>query len=61
MIDEIIQELWKAKDDIAKEHNCSIDKLSEFYIKRQQAGVQHKIYPRKEGENFSYPSRRVRK
>ena len=61
MIDEIIQELWKAKDDIAKEHNCSIEKLAEFYIKRQTAGVQNKFYPQKGGDNFSGPPRRVRK
>ena len=35
MIDDIIQELWNAKDDIANEHNCNFDRLLEFYLKKQ--------------------------
>ncbi|MBF0275118.1 MAG: hypothetical protein HQK84_07790 [Nitrospinae bacterium] len=36
MKDEIIEELWKVKDEIAKEHNYDIDKLVETLREREK-------------------------
>jgi len=35
MNDEILQELWAVKDAVAKEFDYSMDKLAEFYRKKQ--------------------------
>jgi len=36
--DEIIEELWKAKDDIARECGYDLNKLAELLRKRQDQG-----------------------
>ncbi len=40
--DEIIEELWKAKDDIARECGYDLNKLAELLRKRQAQG-KHKV------------------
>lgn len=35
MTDEVLKELWDAKDSIAKEHGYSIDGLAEYYLEKQ--------------------------
>ncbi|MEL6750144.1 MAG: hypothetical protein AAFO09_07650 [Pseudomonadota bacterium] len=37
MTDEIIKELWNIKDDIARQHEYNIDKLSTYYLNEQSA------------------------
>lgn len=37
MTDEVLKELWDAKDNIAKEHGYSVDALAKYYLKKQAA------------------------
>jgi len=43
MADEIIQELWKIKDEIAYEHNYDLDSLSAYLRTRKRPGNQKAI------------------
>ncbi len=38
MTDEVLIELWNAKNDIAKEYGYSIERLAEHYLQKQAAG-----------------------
>jgi hypothetical protein len=40
MADEIIQELWKIKDEIASEHGYNLDSLSAYLRSRTYSGHQ---------------------
>jgi hypothetical protein len=35
MTDEVLEELWATKDDIAKEHGYDIDELAEYFLQKQ--------------------------
>ncbi len=35
MTNQVLQELWDAKDNIAKEHGNSIDGLAEYFLMKQ--------------------------
>ncbi len=37
MTDEIIEEVWRAKDQVAKQFDCNIDALAAELRKRQRA------------------------
>ncbi len=37
MMDEVLQELWNTKDDIAREHAYDIDKLVAYYQLKQES------------------------
>jgi hypothetical protein len=37
MTDEVLTELWIAKDNIAKEHGYNIDALAEYFIREQSS------------------------
>jgi hypothetical protein len=37
MTDEILEELWAAKDQIAKEHGYDIDGLAEYFSQKQSS------------------------
>lgn len=37
MTDEVLAELWKIKDNIAKEHAYDIDRLAAYYQAKQNA------------------------
>jgi len=37
MTDEVIKELWTTKDNVAKEHGYSIDRLAEYFFQKQSA------------------------
>ncbi len=37
MTDEVLKELWIAKDNIAKEHGYSIDALADYLLRKQIA------------------------
>ncbi len=37
MTDEVLKELWAAKDNIAKEHGYDIDGLAEYFIRKQSS------------------------
>ncbi len=37
MTDEILNELWRAKDEIAKEFSYNIDRLAEHYMKNDES------------------------
>lgn len=43
MTDEILKELWDAKDDIAKDHGWDIDNLAEYYLAKQ-ASIHEEAY-----------------
>ncbi|MBK1621166.1 hypothetical protein CKO42_22655 [Lamprobacter modestohalophilus] len=49
MTDEILKELWDAKDKIAQEHGYSVDALAEYYLKKQTA--RHGRFIQDVGEN----------
>ncbi len=40
MTDEILQELWNTKDNIAKEHGYDIDDLAAYYLHKQTTRLQ---------------------
>lgn len=37
MTDEVMKELWAAKDKIANEHRCNIDELAEYLLQKQSS------------------------
>jgi hypothetical protein len=37
MTDEILEELWAAKDQIAREHAFDIDGLAEYFLQKQSS------------------------
>jgi hypothetical protein len=39
MTDQTLQELWKIKDDIAKEHNYDVDSLVGYLRSKHSAGA----------------------
>ena len=36
MADEIIEELWRIKDDMAREHGYDIDRLAAYFRRRER-------------------------
>ena len=36
MADEIIEELWRIKDDVAREHGYDIDRLAAYFRRRER-------------------------
>ncbi|KOR31807.1 hypothetical protein TI05_11265 [Achromatium sp. WMS3] len=56
MTDKIMKELWDIKDNIAKEYSYDIDKLAEYYLKKQleRQSVKHR-HPncQENGQNLS--------
>ena len=36
MADEIIEELWRIKDDMAREHGYDIDRLAAYFRRREK-------------------------
>ena len=48
MTDEILQELWDAKDDIAKEYDYNIDELVKHYLQKQAS--KHGVLRQKENK-----------
>jgi len=49
MVDEVLKELWDAKDTIAKEHGYSVDRVAEYFLKKQ-AVRQGKFHCPRKGE-----------
>ncbi len=37
MTDEILEELWATKDNVAKEHGYNIDGLAEYFFQKQSS------------------------
>ena len=45
MTDEIIQELWRIKDGIARDHGYDLDLLVAYLRSKERAGDQHGTEP----------------
>jgi len=57
MKDEIIEELWKAKDDLARECGYDLNKLAELLRGAQDQG-KHKVVDYTNHRNADSPARR---
>jgi len=57
MKDEIIEELWKAKDDLARECGYDLNKLAALLRSAQEQG-KHKVVDYTNHRNADSPARR---
>ena len=53
MADEIIEELWRVKDEIAREHGYDVDRLAAYFRRRGREREAREARAAKEGGDSS--------